>query len=415
MSDSSAASGDTSNFIRDMIDADLASGKVDKVITRFPPEPNGYLHIGHAKSICLNFGIARDFDGYCNLRFDDTNPEKEEQEYIDSIRRDVEWLGSTGRTTRSRRTLRSALRLGNRFDQGGKSLRRQPERRRNPRQSRHADRGRRRRPYRERGVEENLRLTDDMKNDRLPMANCCARKSTWPHRTSTCATRCSTASCVPPSQYRRRLGHLPAVRFHPWTVGCDEGVLHSLYTLEFEDHRPLYDWILDQLETPSRPEQTEFARLQLEFSLTSKRKLNSSSAKATSAAGTIRDADDFGHAPARIHARIDHQFCDMIGITKKNSTIEMGVLETALRDDLNARGRRMAVINPLKVVIEYPEERRFRRRQSPATGLGTRRVPFSREIYIERDDFWRMRHASFPPEPRSRGAPAFRLLHPARK
>ncbi len=376
MSDSSAASGETSNFIRDMIDADLASGKVEKVVTRFPPEPNGYLHIGHAKSICLNFGIARDYGGYCNLRFDDTNPEKEEQEYIDSIRRDVEWLGFEWHSNPF---------ASNYFDQlyaWAIDLIRQGKA--------YVDS-----PYRDRGVEENLQLFEDMKNDKYADGEHVLRAKI--------DMGSPNINMRDPVLYRilhathHNTGDdwviYPLYDFTHGLSDAIEGVTHSLCTLEFEDHRPLYDWILDQLETPSRPEQTEFARLQLEYSLTSKRKLN-----ALVTEGHVSGWDDprmltisgmrrRGFTPESIV-----NFCDMIGVTKKNSTIEMGVLETALRDDLNARAvRRMAVVNPLRVVIEnYPQDQEefFEGANHPQNpDYGTRQVPFSREIYIEREDF----------------------------
>ncbi len=396
MTDSSAEASDSSNFIRDIIDADLAAGKIDTIVTRFPPEPNGYLHIGHAKSICLNFGIARDYNGYCNLRFDDTNPEKEEQEYIDSIRRDVQWLGFEWHSNPF-----ASDYFGQLYDfaidliKQGKAYV----------DSQSADDIRANRgtltepgsksPYRDRSVEENLQLFEAMKNDEYADGEHVLRAKI--------DMNSPNIKMRDPVLYRiRHVTHhntgddwciYPLYDFTHGLSDSIEGVTHSLCTLEFEDHRPLYDWILDNLETPSRPVQTEFARLQLEYSLTSKRKLN-----ALVTEGHVSGWDDprmltisgmrrRGFTPESIV-----NFCDMIGITKKNSTIEMGVLETALRDDLNARAlRRMAVINPLKVVIEnYPEDQEeffdgANHPQKPE--LGTREVPFSREIYIERDDF----------------------------
>ncbi len=396
MSDSSAVASEPSNFIRDIIDADLASGKVSRVITRFPPEPNGYLHIGHAKSICLNFGIARDYGGLCNLRFDDTNPEKEEQEYIDSIRRDVQWLGFSWHSNPF---------ASDYFDQlyayaidlikQGKAYV----------DSQNADEIRANRgtltepgvdsPYRDRSVEENLQLFEDMKNDRYADGEHVLRAKI--------DMQSGNINMRDPVLYRiRHVTHhntgdkwciYPLYDFTHGLSDAIEGVTHSLCTLEFEDHRPLYDWILDNLETSSRPVQTEFARLQLEYSLTSKRKLNQLVSE-----GRVSGWDDprmltisgmrrRGFTPESIV-----NFCDAIGITKKDSTIEMGVLENALRDDLNARAtRRMAVINPLKVVIEnYPEDQEeyFEGANHPQNpDFGSREVPFSRVIYIERDDF----------------------------
>ena len=396
MSDSSADHGDSSNFIRDIIDADLASGKHSKIVTRFPPEPNGYLHIGHAKSICLNFGVARDYGGACNLRFDDTNPEKESVEYINSIRRDVEWLGFQWQSNPFAsdyfdQLYQFALDL---VHQGKAYV-----------DSQNADDMRANRgtlkepgvdsPYRERSIDENLQLFEAMKNDEYADGEHVLRAKI--------DMQSPNINLRDPVLYRiRHVTHHntgdkwcinPLYDFTHGLSDAIEGVTHSLCTLEFEDHRPLYDWILDNLETPSRPQQTEFARLQLEYSLTSKRKLNQLVSD-----GLVNGWDDprmltisgmrrRGFTPESIV-----NFCDMIGITKKYSTIEMGVLETSLRDDLNVRAvRRMAVIDPIKVIIEnYPEdqEEQFTGANHPQNpDYGTREVPFSREIYIERDDF----------------------------
>jgi glutaminyl-tRNA synthetase len=396
MSDSSAETSDSSNFIRDIIDADLASGKVEKIITRFPPEPNGYLHIGHAKSICLNFGVARDYGGYCNLRFDDTNPEKESVEYVNSIRRDVEWLGFSWHSNPFASDYFEQL-YGYALDlirQGLAYV-----------DSQNADEMRENRgtltapgvdsPYRERSPEENLQLFEAMKNDEYPDGAHVLRAKI--------DMQSPNINMRDPVLYRiRHATHhntgdtwciYPLYDFTHGLSDAIEGVTHSLCTLEFEDHRPLYDWILDNLETPSRPVQTEFARLQLEYSLTSKRKLNMLVNE-----GHVSGWDDprmltisgmrrRGYTPESIVA-----FCDVIGVTKKYSTIEMGVLENVLREDLNKRAtRRMAVINPIKVVIEnYPEDQEeyFSGANHPQDpSYGTREIPFSPEIYIERDDF----------------------------
>ncbi len=396
MTKSSAEASGGGNFIRDIIDADLASGKVSKVVTRFPPEPNGYLHVGHAKSICLNFGIARDYDGECNLRFDDTNPVKEEQEYIDSIRRDVEWLGFRWHDNPFASDYFDQLYAWaiDLIEQGKAYVDSQSA------EEIRASRGTLTEPgvdspYRERSVEENLQLFEGMKNDlyadgehvlraKIDMASPNINMRDPVLYRILHATHHNTGDdwCI-----------YPLYDFTHGLSDAIEGVTHSLCTLEFEDHRPLYDWILDNLETPSRPVQIEFARLQLEYSLTSKRKLNQLVSE-----GIVDGWDDprmltisgmrrRGFTPESIV-----RFCDMIGITKKDSTIEMGVLETALRDDLNARAvRRMAVINPLKVIIDnYPEDQveYFEGANHPQKPeYGTREVPFSRELYIERDDF----------------------------
>jgi glutaminyl-tRNA synthetase len=396
MSDSSADHGDSSNFIRDIIDADLASGKHTRIVTRFPPEPNGYLHIGHAKSICLNFGIARDYGGDCNLRFDDTNPEKESIEYINSIRRDVEWLGFEWHSNPFASDYFDQLygfaldliRQGKAYvdSQNADDIR--------------ANRGTLKEPgvdspYRNRSIDENMQIFEAMKNDEFADGEHVLRAKI--------DMQSANINLRDPVLYRiRHVTHhntgdtwciYPLYDFTHGLSDAIEGVTHSLCTMEFEDHRPLYDWILDNLETPARPAQIEFARLQLEYSLTSKRKLNQLVTE-----GMVSGWDDprmltisgmrrRGFTPESIV-----NFCDMIGITKKYSTIEMGVLETALRDDLNVRAaRRMAVINPVKVIIEnYPEDQEefftgINHPQNPE--YGTRDVPFSREIYIERDDF----------------------------
>ena len=396
MSDNSAEHGDSSNFIRDIIDADLASGKHTQIVTRFPPEPNGYLHIGHAKSICLNFGVARDYDGACNLRFDDTNPEKESIEYINSIRRDVEWLGFEWQNNPSAsdyfdQLYQFAIEL---IKQGKAYV-----------DSQNAEDMRETRgtlkqvgvnsPYRERSIDENMRLFEGMKNDEFADGEHVLRAKI--------DMQSPNINLRDPVLYRiRHVTHhntgdkwciYPLYDFTHGLSDAIEGVTHSLCTLEFEDHRALYDWILDNLETPSRPVQIEFARLQLEFSLTSKRKLNQLVSEDLVNGWddprmlTISGMRRRGFTPESII-----NFCNMIGITRKYSTIEMGVLETALRDDLNVRAvRRMAVINPVKVIIEnYPEDQEefFTGANHPQNPeYGTREVAFSREIYIEREDF----------------------------
>ncbi|MFA9419011.1 MAG: glutamine--tRNA ligase/YqeY domain fusion protein [Gammaproteobacteria bacterium] len=396
MSDSGRVDDDTSNFIRDAISADIASNKTTTVITRFPPEPNGYLHIGHAKSICLNFGIARDFGGYCNLRFDDTNPEKENIEYINAIRRDVEWLGFSWHSNPFAsdyfdQLYDYAVQLVKQGDAYVDSQDADAIRQNRGTLSEPGIAG----PYRERSAEENLGLFEDMKAGKYADGEHVLRAKI--------DMSSPNINMRDPVLYRiRHVTHhntgdkwciYPLYDFTHGLSDAIEGVTHSLCTLEFEDHRPLYDWILDRLDPPSHPRQIEFARLQLEYSLTSKRKLN-----LLVNDGLVEGWDDprmltisgmrrRGFTPESIVS-----FCNMIGITKKDSTIQMGVLENALREDLNTRAeRRMAVINPLKVVIEnYPEDQ-----EEPVAGInypqnpdsGTREIPFSREIYIEREDF----------------------------
>ena len=396
MSDPSRVDTDTSNFIRDAIVADIAANKTSKVITRFPPEPNGYLHIGHAKSICLNFGIARDFDGYCNLRFDDTNPEKESVEYINAIRRDVEWLGFSWHSNPFAsdyfdQLYAYAVQL---IEQGDAYV-----------DSQNADDIRKNRgtltkpgvagPYRDRSVEENLELFEAMKAGKYADGEHVLRAKI--------DIESGNINLRDPVIYRiRHVTHhntgdqwciYPLYDFTHGLSDAIEGITHSLCTLEFEDHRPLYNWILEKLDPPCHPRQIEFARLQLEYSITSKRKLNHlvneghvdgwDDPRMTTISGMRRR----GFTPESIV-----HFCDMIGITKKDSTIEMGVLENALRDDLNTRAeRRMAVINPLKIIIEnYPEGQEewvTGKNQPQSPDSDTREIPFSREIYVEHDDF----------------------------
>ena len=396
MSDASIVDADISNFIRDAINADIAGQKTSKVITRFPPEPNGYLHIGHAKSICLNFGTALEYGGHCNLRFDDTNPEKESIEYINAIRRDVKWLGFDWHSNPN-----ASDYFGQLYDyavqlikQGDAYV-----------DSQTADEIRSNRgtltepgiagPYRDRSPEDNLQLFEQMKAGEFADGEHVLRAKI--DLTS------GNINMRDPVIYRiRHITHhntgdtwciYPLYDFTHGLSDAIEGVTHSLCTLEFMDHRPLYDWILEKLDPPCHPRQIEFARLQLEYSLTSKRKLN-----LLVSDGHVDGWDDprmltisgmrrRGFTPESIVT-----FCQMIGMTKKDSTIEMGVLENALREDLNNRAeRRMAVINPIKLIIEnYPEDK-----EEMVTGsnhpqnpdYGTREIPFSRELYIEQDDY----------------------------
>ncbi|MFT5657065.1 MAG: glutaminyl-tRNA synthetase, partial [Gammaproteobacteria bacterium] len=396
MSDTSIVDTDISNFIRDAINADIAAGKTSKVITRFPPEPNGYLHIGHAKSICLNFGIALEFGGHCNLRFDDTNPEKESIEYINSIRRDVEWLGFSWHSNPSAsdyfdQLYDYAVQL---IKQGDAYV-----------DSQTADDIRSNRgtltepgvagPYRDRSPEQNLALFAQMKAGAFADGEHVLRAKI--------DLASPNINMRDPVIYRiRRVSHhntgdtwciYPLYDFTHGLSDAIEGVTHSLCTLEFMDHRPLYDWILDKLDPPSHPRQIEFARLQLEYSLTSKRKLNLlvenghvdswDDPRMMTIAGMRRR----GFTPESIVS-----FCQVIGMTKKDSTIEMGVLENVLREDLNTRAeRRMAVIDPIKLIIEnYPEDKLEmvtgnNHPQNP--DYGTREIPFCREIFIEQDDY----------------------------
>jgi glutaminyl-tRNA synthetase len=386
----------SANFIRDIINKDLETAKHQQIITRFPPEPNGYLHIGHAKSICLNFGIAEDYHGLCNLRFDDTNPEKEEVEYINSIREDVKWLGFKWHSNPSASDYFPQLyayaveliKKGLAYidSQTPEEIRLSRGTLTEPGQNS---------PYRDRSIEENLQLFEAMKAGEYQDGELALRAKI--------DMASSNINLRDPVVYRiRHATHhntgdewciYPMYDFTHCLSDAIEGITHSICTLEFEDHRPLYDWFLDQLDTSCHPQQIEFARLQMEYTLTSKRKLNQLvNEKIVDAwddprMPTISGMRRRGYTPESIR-----NFSEIIGVTKKDSTIEMGVLENCLREDLNTRAeRRMAVIDPLKVTIEnYPEDKveifnGLNHPQNPE--FGTREIPFSREIYIERDDF----------------------------
>jgi glutaminyl-tRNA synthetase len=385
-----------SNFIRQIIDKDLDSGKHSKVVTRFPPEPNGYLHVGHAKSICLNFGIAQSYQGQCNLRFDDTNPEKENPEYIESIRSDVEWLGfewpgepefasnyfdklhgyaleliETGKAYVCELTPEQAREYRGNLKEPGKDS-----------------------PFRDRSVEENLDLFDRM------------RKGEFKEGQMVLRAKIDMASpnmnMRDPIIYRIRFAEhhqtgdkwciYPMYDFtHPISDAL-EGITHSLCTLEFEDHRPFYDWLLDNITIDAHPQQIEFARLQLNYTITSKRKL-----KQLVDEGHVASWDDprmptisgmrrRGYTPAAIR-----RFCESIGVAKANSTVDVAMLEAAIRDDLNENApRAMCVLNPLKITIQnYPEGQveQLSAPLHPQKEMGERTLPFTKEIFIDKEDF----------------------------
>jgi len=387
----------STNFIRQIIDNDLAAGKNDgRVVTRFPPEPNGYLHIGHAKSICLNFGVAEDYGGDCNLRFDDTNPEKEDIEYAESIQRDVQWLGYQWRnicyaSDYFERLHDFAVELIEKGKAYVDSL--TPEQIREYRGT--LTEPGRESPYRDRGVQENLDLFARM------------RAGEFGNGEHSLRARIDMASgninMRDPVIYRiRHASHwrtgddwciYPMYDFTHCLSDAVEGVTHSLCTLEFEDHRPLYDWVLDNVDVPCHPQQIEFGRLNLSYTVMSKRLLNRLVQE-----GHVHGWDDprlptitglrrRGFTPAAIR-----NFCERIGVTKSDGIVEMGVLEHAVREDLDHEAeRRMGVLRPLKVLIDnYPEgqvETLAAQNHPKRPELGERHVPFCREIYIERDDF----------------------------
>lgn len=387
----------SNNFLRTIIDDDLKSGRHKTVVTRFPPEPNGYLHIGHAKSICINFGLARDFGGRCHLRFDDTNPAKEEQEYIDSIKESVRWLGfdwgehlyyASDYFGQLYQWAEYLIREGKAYveDLNADEMR--------------AHRGTlteagKESPYRNRSVEENLDLFRRMK------------AGEFPDGTRVLRARIDMAS--PNMNLRDPVLYRIIHATHPhvgdaWKIypmydfahgqsDAIEGITHSICTLEFEDHKPLYEWFLENLPVPSKPRQYEFARLNLTYTVMSKRKLQE-----LVQLGIVSGWDDprmptlMGIKRRGYTAVAVRAFCDMIGVGRSDSWIDMSILEECVRADLNETApRAMAVLRPLKLVIDnWPngqveEITALNHPQKPE--MGTRMVHFSREIWIDGDDF----------------------------
>ncbi len=388
-----------SNFIREIVEEDLRNLKNDgRVVTRFPPEPNGYLHIGHAKAICLGFGLASSYGGTCNLRFDDTNPSREDQEYIDSIIEDVRWLGFDWQDRLFYASDYFEQLYGYAVDliEQGKAYvcDLSPDEIREYRGT--LTRAGRECPYRSRSVEENLDLFRRMKAGEFPDGARVLRARIDMSSPNT--------NMRDPAMYRimhashHRTGDEWCIYpMYDWAHGQSdaiEGITHSLCTLEFENHRPLYDWFLDNLALPSRPRQIEFARLNLTFTVLSKRKLLKLVEEGhmdgwdDPRMPTISGLRRRGYTPESIR-----NFCERIGVAKKDSTVDVALLEHAVRDDLNTKVPRvMAVLKPLKVIIEnYPEGRveEFDAPHFPddPPRMGSRKVPFSRELYIERDDF----------------------------
>jgi len=385
------------DFIRDIVRADLAAGRTQTVVTRFPPEPNGYLHIGHAKSMCLNFGVAQEFAGRCHLRFDDTNPIKEEMEFIEAIQTDVRWMGfdwgerpyyASDNFEQLYDWAEHLIRAGKAYvdDLSPDEIRAYRGTLTEPGKNS---------PYRDRAVVENLDLFRRMRAGEFPngarvlrakidmaAGNINLRDPVLYRILRAPHPRTGDAWCIYPT-YDYAHGESDAI----------EGVTHSICTLEFEDHRPLYDWLIDNLPVPTRPRQYEFARLNLSYTVLSKRRLIQLVAE-----GHVKGWDDprmpticglrrRGVPPAALR-----DFCDRIGVAKADNLVEVGLLDHCIRDTLNPTApRRMAVLHPLKVVIEnYPEDRTedleaINNPEDPAAGI--RPVRFSREIYIECDDF----------------------------
>lgn len=389
--------GKQSNFIREIIDEDLKTNKYNgRVHTRFPPEPNGYLHIGHAKSICLNFGIAKDYRGFCNLRFDDTNPTKEEQEYVDSIKEDIRWLGFDW----EEREFFASDYFDQLFEYAVKLIKKGVayidsstsdeirDHRGTPTQPGKKS------PYRNRSVDENLDLFQRMKNGEFEEGAHVLRAKI--------DMSSPNMNLRDPIMYRilHKTHHRTGDKWciypmYDWAHGQSdsiEGITHSICTLEFENHRPLYDWFIEQLGI-YHPQQIEFARLNLNYNVMSKRKLlelvesNFVTGWDDPRMPTISALRRRGYTPESIR-----NFSERVGIAKRENVIDVSLLEHSVREDLNKRAQRvMAVLNPLKIVItNYPAEKKeeLEAINNPEDeSMGKRKVPFSRELYIEADDF----------------------------
>jgi glutaminyl-tRNA synthetase len=392
------------NFIRAIIDADLASGKHKEIQTRFPPEPNGYLHIGHAKSICLNFGLAKIYGGKCNLRFDDTNPEKEDVEYVDSIQDDIRWLGFKPD---------KVLYASSYFDQlyewavelikKGKAFVCQQTLEEMRRDRGTATGAGKESPWRNRSVEENLELFERMKNGEFNEGEYMLRaKIDMAH---------PNVLLRDPVMYRiRKVNHhrtgnkwciYPTYDFTHGQSDAIEGITHSICTLEFEAHRPLYEWFLEAIGIEKKPQQVEFARLNLTNTVMSKRFLKKLvdekyvSGWDDPRMPTIAGIRRRGYTPEAVR-----DFAERVGVAKRNSTVSLALLEHCVREDLNKKAERfMGVLDPLKVVItNYPEGQteQFEAVNNPEDeNSATRLVPFSRELYIERKDFMEEPPAKF--------------------
>jgi len=386
-----------SNFIRNIIYEDLAAGKNDgRVMTRFPPEPNGYLHIGHAKSICLNFGLAADYNGLCNLRFDDTNPTKEDVEYVESIKEDVKWLGFDW----GERLYYASDYFERLYDYAVQLIKKgkayvcslSAEEIRSFRGT--LTESGKESPHRSRSIEENLDIFDRMRKGEFKDGTHVLRAKI-DMSSPNLNMRDPVIYRILHADHHRTGGNWCIYPMYDFAHGLSdsiEGVTHSICTLEFEDHRPLYDWLLYELEI-FHPQQIEFARLNLNYTVMSKRKLLELVDN-----GLISGWDDprmptisgfrrRGYTPESIRA-----FCERIGVAKSNSIVDMALLEYCIREDLNRRAQRvMGVLRPLKVVIDnYPEDmvEEFDAINNPEDpSMGTRKIPFSRVIYIEQDDF----------------------------
>lgn len=398
---SKSAKGDgvpLTNFIKTIIEEDIANHKNDgRVATRFPPEPNGYLHIGHAKSITLNFGVANEYKGTCNLRFDDTNPQKEDIEYVDSIINDIKWLGydwedrlyyASDYFDKLYDFACQLIRMGKAYVDSLSSEQIREYRGTLTEPGKNS-------PYRDRSVEENLELFEAMKAGKYEEGEMVLRAKI--------NMASPNINMRDPVIYRIKKAHhhrtgdrwsiYPMYDYTHCLSDSLEGITHSLCTLEFEDHRPLYDWVLDELKVECHPQQIEFARLNLTYTIMSKRKLlklvrdKYVSGWDDPRMPTLSGFRRRGYTPEAIR-----NFCERVGVAKKDSMVDMALLEFYIREDLNRRAQRvMGVLNPLKVVIEnYPEgqvEEMDAINNPEDESMGKRKVPFSKAIYIERDDF----------------------------
>ncbi|MFK8046991.1 MAG: glutamine--tRNA ligase/YqeY domain fusion protein [Halioglobus sp.] len=385
------------NFLQTIVEQDLESGRVGELVTRFPPEPNGFLHVGHAKSICLNFGLAETFGGRCNLRFDDTNPEKESQTYIDSIQEDIRWLGYSWAGE-----VRYASSYFDQFYAWAQELVRagkayvcdlNAEEARAYRGT--LTEGGKNSPYRDRSVEDNLELLEAMKAGKFAEGEKVLRAKI--------DMNAPNINLRDPILYRiRKVSHhqtgddwviYPTYDFAHGQEDAIEGVTHSICTLEFADHKPLYDWFIEHLSVPSEPRQFEFGRLSLSYTVTSKRKL-----KALVDEGIVEGWDDprmptiAGMRRRGYTADSIRRFCEMIGVTRNDGVVDVAMLEHAIRDDLNNNApRAMCVLKPLKVVLtNYPDdtsEEIVASSHPSRDDLGQRVLPFSKNIYIDAEDF----------------------------
>lgn len=396
MSTSDSSVNVAANFLRPILEADLESGKHSSIVTRFPPEPNGYLHIGHAKSICLNFGLAKELGGVCHLRFDDTNPAKEEQEYIDAIKSDVNWLGFQwdGEVRYASDYFEQLYAWAVYLVEQGKAYvcDLSPEQAREYRGS--LTESGKNSPFRERSVSENLDLLTRM------------RAGEFPDGTRALRAKIDMASpnmnLRDPILYRIRHAHhhqtgdtwciYPSYDFTHGQSDAIEKITHSICTLEFEDHRPLYEWFLEQLPVPAKPRQYEFARLNLNYTVTSKRKLkqlvdeNHVTGWDDPRMSTISGFRRRGYTAASIR-----NFCDMIGVNRAGGVVDLGMLEFCIREDLDTNASRaMCVLKPIKVVISnYPADQALTLQlpRHPKRDIGVRELPFEREIYIDASDY----------------------------